>query len=92
MADASKNKTDGYTTLVANNGEREDVVAISKAYRRMPGDFGDIFWKSEELEQPRSAEGSMKVNSSEKGTREEFQKGTGSKQYDSKGSASSEKK
>jgi hypothetical protein len=65
---------------------------MSKAYKRMLGDFGDIFWECKEQEQSRSVEGSMKVNSSEKNTRKESQKESGSKQSKNKDSASYKKK
>jgi hypothetical protein len=64
---------------------------MSKAYKRMLGDFGDMFWECKEQGQSRSAEGSMKVNSSEKNTRQESRKESGSKQSKIKDSASYKK-
>lgn len=64
---------------------------MSKAYKRMLGDFGDMFWECKEQEQSRSAEGSMKVNGSEKNAQQESQKETGSKWSKSKDSASYKK-
>jgi hypothetical protein len=62
---------------------------MSKAYKRMLGDFGDMFWECKEQEQSRSAEGSMKANNSEKNTQ---QKESGSKRSKNKDSAGYKKK
>ena len=58
----------------------------------MLGDFGDMFWECKEQEQSRGAEGSMKVNSSEKNTQQESQKESGSKRSKNKDPASYKKK
>ena len=82
MAHASKGNIDGYTKLVANNGEWEQKTTVSKTYQCMLGDFGETFWKSEEQkqEQSPSAQDSMKVNKSEEGSKEDPQKEKGDKQ------------